>query len=172
MKEYNKKLTEDMYQKWLNGTKVSQLQEENNLGRDAIYKRFARLRQENAQEDVEEVSEIDENDNEVVVHNFTAADNEFDSNDNDDMMPNNDADVLAPEIGNSNNTILYAMIGIGLAIAVVFLWPKSMGCPQKNGKSVETIQTNLKMATWMLYFLCSTRNSLFQIIFFEMILCL
>ena len=124
MKEYNKKLTEDMYQKWLNGTKVSQLQEENNLGRDAIYKRFARLRQENAQEDVEEVSEIDENDNEVVVHNFTAADNEFDSNDNDDMMPNNDADVLAPEIGNSNNTILYAMIGIGLAIAVVFYGPK------------------------------------------------
>ena len=125
MKDYNKKLTEEMHQRWLDGIKVSQLQEENNLSRDAIYKRFARLRQENAQEDVEEVSEeIEEKDNEVVVHNFASADNKFESNDNDNTMQDNDAGVLAPKIGNSNNTILYVVITIGLAIALVFYGPK------------------------------------------------
>ena len=124
MKEYNKKLTEEMHQRWLEGTKVSQLQEENNLSRDAIYKRFARLRQENAQEDAEEVSKVEENDNEVVVLPFASTDNEFDSNNDDNTMPNNDADVLAPKLGNSNNTILYVVVGIGLAVALVFYGPK------------------------------------------------
>ena len=124
MKEYNKKLTEEMHQRWLEGTKVRQLQEENNLSREAIYKRFARLRQENAQDDVEEVSEVEEKDNGDVYDDIEIVDNEFDSNDNDDTAPNNDVDVLVPKLGNSNNTILYAIIGIGLAIAVVFYGPK------------------------------------------------
>ncbi len=124
MKEYNKKLTEEMHQRWLEGTKINQLQEENNLSRDAIYKRFARLRQENAQEDVEEVSKVEEKDNEFAVPPFAAADNEFDSNDNNNTMQNNDAKVLAPKLGNSNNTILYVVVGIGLAIALAFYGPK------------------------------------------------
>ena len=131
MKEYNKKLTEEMHQRWLEGTKISQLQEENNLSRDAIYKRFARLRQENAQEDIEEISEV-ENNNEVVVPNFASADNEFD---NDNMIPNNDADVLTPKLGNSNNAILYAVIGIGLAVAFVFYGPKIWNALKKWKKN-------------------------------------
>jgi len=40
-----------MYQKWVNGTKISQLQQETDLSKEAIYKRFGRLRKENAQDD-------------------------------------------------------------------------------------------------------------------------
>ena len=82
------------------------------------------MRQENAQEDVEEVSKVEEKDNEFAVPPFAAADNEFDSNDNNNTMQNNDAKVLAPKLGNSNNTILYVVVGIGLAIALAFYGPK------------------------------------------------
>ena len=110
MKEHNKKLTEEMHQRWLEGTKIRQLQEETNLSRDAIYKRFARLRQENAQEDIEEVSGVEEKDNEDIYDDIAVVDNEFDSNDDDDdAITNNDTEVLAPKIGNSNKTILYAV---------------------------------------------------------------
>lgn len=52
MKEFNKKLTEDMYQKWNNGTTIEQLEKETNLRKDAIYKRFGRLRKERTQNDI------------------------------------------------------------------------------------------------------------------------
>ena len=124
MKEYNKKLTEEMHQKWLEGTKIRQLQEENNLSRDAIYKRFARLRQENAQE-VVEVYPVEEKDNDVVDDPSAVADNEVDSKDNNgDMMPSANADILVPKLGNDSNAILYAVVGIGLAIVLVFYGPK------------------------------------------------
>ncbi|MDH3764920.1 MAG: hypothetical protein OER82_03825 [Nitrosopumilus sp.] len=44
MKEFNKKLTEEMYQKWNDGTTVAQLEKETNLSKESIYKRFGRLR--------------------------------------------------------------------------------------------------------------------------------
>jgi hypothetical protein len=43
MKEFNKKLTEEMYQKWNDGTTVAQLEKETNLSKESIYKRFGRL---------------------------------------------------------------------------------------------------------------------------------
>jgi len=40
MKEFNKKLIEEMYQKWSDGTTVAQLEKETNLSKESIYKWF------------------------------------------------------------------------------------------------------------------------------------
>jgi hypothetical protein len=85
MKEFNKKLTEDMYQKWNDGTTIAQLEKENNLSKESIYKRFGRLRKyqenNNAAIDVETYSQdyTDENASDIVIEE-TIADSDVNEN--------------------------------------------------------------------------------------------
>jgi len=85
MKEYNKKLTEEMYQKWNDGTTVAQLEKETNLSKESIYKRFGRLRKHkddgNAIVDVESyVQDRTDTDTLSIMYEETIAD--IDANEN------------------------------------------------------------------------------------------
>ena len=52
MKEFIKRFTEEMYEKWKYVTTIEQLEKETNLRKDAIYKRFGRLRKEQTQNNI------------------------------------------------------------------------------------------------------------------------
>jgi len=91
MKEFNKKQTEEMYQKWSDGTTVTQLKKENNLSKESIYKRFGRLRKHkensNAVTGVETYSQdcIDGDTSNIVIDETNAY---SDANENIDTVEN------------------------------------------------------------------------------------
>lgn len=144
MKEHNKKLTEELHQKWIDGAKIAQLGKEYNLSKDAIYKRLHRLKKENAQDnDASEVqtAEISEmynySDN---VSNDSYSDNNYD-NMHEEIAEelesqNSDNSITSfnsqAETGNktgfvTGRTMAYIAVAIVLSLAVVFWWPQISG---------------------------------------------
>jgi len=149
MKEYNKKLTEEMYQKWNDGTTIEQLEKETNLRKDAIYKRFGRLRKEQTQSNVicdakntdTSVIEIDTDDTVDVIGDCVDANIVVD----DENADNQEEIILTQsEYENENQetvssiqtidtvktgfltgrTVAYITFTIVLSILVILYWPQ------------------------------------------------
>lgn len=132
-----------MYQKWVDGTKISQLQQETDLSKDAIYKRFGRLRKENTQDDnvtSNQDTEIAMADIEIeyVDKDITNEDlNDYDNNSfeeeidtetngyNYELMPttNQTKDPIKTDFV-SGLTVAYIAIAVVSLVAVIFWWPQ------------------------------------------------
>jgi len=140
MKEYNKKLTKEMHQKWIDGTKIAQLEKEYDLSKDAIYKRLNRLQKENTQNitvsnvRASEIPEMDYDSGDVTneTHSSTydgtceeiIAEQEFQNNNDCTVPSNNHANTVNKTGFVSGRTIGYIGIAIVLSLAVVFWWPQ------------------------------------------------
>jgi len=129
-----------MHQKWIDGTKIVQLEKEYGLSKDAIYKRLNRLQKENPQNIVapnvhaSQISEMDYNSDDVTnetpastyddTYEETIAEQEFQNNDDCIVPSSNYADTINKTSFVSGRTIGYIAIAIVLSLAVVFWWPQ------------------------------------------------
>ena len=150
MKEFNKRLTEDMYQKWNDGATIEQLEKETNLRKDAIYKRFGRLRKEQTQNDIRcdtqnadiSVTETDTDDaaNDTIRDCIDAnmiIDNKSSDNQEEDILTQSEYENENQETVSSiqtigtaktgfltGRTVAYIAFAIVLSMLVILYWPQ------------------------------------------------